>query len=162
VTPSVDPQVQARQVRARIAVFITVGAVAASSALSGAGFGAWRWVPWVLGFILIIFFTATAMAASSDRPGGRGIGLGWHGRDDRALARQATRLWPVLLVASRAMPPAAAHRWLMEAESLLAEIAVARRGAALRSYVRSAPRLMAMMWAHEVLRRVRPGSRRPR
>ena len=161
MTPAVDPQIQARQVRARIAVFITTGAAGASAALSAAGFGAWRWVPWVLGLILIIFFTATAMAASGDRPGGRGkgTGLGRHGRDDDTLAGPAARQWPVLFVASRAMPPAAAHRWRAEAESVLAEIAAARRSAAIRSYVRSAPRLMVMMWAHEVLRRVRPGSR---
>jgi hypothetical protein len=164
VTPAVDPQIQARQARARIAVFITTGAMGASAALSSAGFGAWRWVPWVLGLILIIFFTATAMAGSGDRRGGqgKGIGLGWRGLDDEAPAGPAAHQWPALLVVSRAMPPAAAHRWRAEAESVLAEIAAARRGAALRGYVRSAPRLMVMMWAHEVLRRVRPGSRHPR
>jgi hypothetical protein len=36
-----------------------------------------------------------------------------------------------------------------------------RRGAAVRSYLRSAPELMVMMWAHEALRRARLGPRRP-
>lgn len=163
MTPAVDPRIQARQIRARIAALITVGAVGASSALSGAGFGTWRWVPWVLGLIAIIIFTATAMVSSGDlRSGrGRGTGLGWRGRDDDAPASLAVHQ-PVLLVMSRVMPPAAACRWLAEAESVLAEIAATRRSAAIRSYVRSAPRLMMMMWAHEVLRRARPRPRRPR
>jgi hypothetical protein len=59
------------------------------------------------------------------------------------------------------MPAPSGQRWLAEAESLLSEIAAARRGAAVRSYLRSAPRLTVMMWAHEVLRLARLGSRRP-
>ena len=57
--------------------------------------------------------------------------------------------------------PVAGRRWLAEAESLLAEVAAARRGAANRSYLLSAPRLPVMMWAREFLRRARPGPRRP-
>jgi hypothetical protein len=48
-----------------------------------------------------------------------------------------------------------------EAESLLAEVAAARRGAAFRSYLLSAPRLAVMMWARQVVRRAQPGPRRP-
>ena len=59
------------------------------------------------------------------------------------------------------MPGPAGRRWLAEAESLLSEIAAARRGAAVRSYLRSAPRLTVVMWAHEVLRLARLGPRRP-
>ena len=62
---------------------------------------------------------------------------------------------------SRMMPGSAGRRWLAEAESLLSEIAVARRGAAARSYLRSAPRLTVMMWAREVLRLARLGQKRP-
>jgi len=64
-------------------------------------------------------------------------------------------------VVSRLMPASAGRRWLAEAESLLAEAAAARRGAAVRSYLLSAPRLAVTMWAREVLRRARLGPRRP-
>lgn len=162
--PAIDPRELARKARARVAATIMVGAVGASSVLSAAGFVGWLWVPSVLGLILIIIFTATAAASSGDRPGGsgKGIALGWRGRDDVAPAGLAAHRWPVLLVTSRVMPRAAAHRWLAEAESVLAEIAADRRGAAIRNYVRSAPQLTVMMWAHEVLRRLRPGPRHPR
>ena len=59
------------------------------------------------------------------------------------------------------MPRSAGRRWLAEAESLLAEVADAQRGAAVRSYLRSAPRLAVMMWARQVLRRLLLGPRRP-
>jgi len=62
---------------------------------------------------------------------------------------------------SRLMLASAGRRWLAEAESLLAEITAARRGAAVRSYLLSAPRLAAMMWARQALRRAQPGPRRP-
>ena len=62
---------------------------------------------------------------------------------------------------SRLMPRSAGRRWLAEAESLLAEVTAARRGAVVRSYLLSAPRLAVMMWARQVLRRARPGPRRP-
>lgn len=161
--PPIDPRKDMRKARARIAAYITVGAVGVSSVLSGAGFGAWQWVSWVLALIVIIIFTATAMAASGDRPGvwGRGFGLGWLDRDYDAPAGVAVRRWTALLVMSRLMPPAAAYRWLGEAESVLAEITATRRDATIRSYVRSAPRLTAMMWAHEVRRLARPGPRHP-
>jgi hypothetical protein len=62
---------------------------------------------------------------------------------------------------SRLMPASAGRRWLAEAESLLAEVTSSQRGAAVRSYMRSAPRLAAMMWVHELLRRARRGARWP-
>ena len=67
----------------------------------------------------------------------------------------------LLSVVSRLMPASAGRRWLAEAESLLAEVTAARRGAAVRSYLLSAPRLAVMMWARRALRRARPGPRRP-
>ena len=67
----------------------------------------------------------------------------------------------MLVVVSRLMPGPAGCRWLAKAGSLLSEIAAARRGAAIRSYLLSAPRLVVMMWAREVLRRARLGPRHP-
>jgi len=67
----------------------------------------------------------------------------------------------MLVMVSRLMPRPAGCRWLAEAESLLPEIAAARRGAAIRSYLLSAPRLVVMMWAREALRRARLGPRHP-
>ena len=66
-----------------------------------------------------------------------------------------------LAVVSRLMPRSAGRRWLAEAVSTLAEVPAARRGAAVRSYLLSAPRLAVMMWAREVLRQPRPDRRRP-
>ena len=76
-------------------------------------------------------------------------------------AGAAAHRWRVLAMASRLMPRSAGRRWLAEAESLLSEITPVRRGAAIRSYLLSAPRLAVTMWAREVLRRARLGPRRP-
>jgi hypothetical protein len=46
-------------------------------------------------------------------------------------------------------------RRLAEADSLLFEVAPSRRAKAVRSYLLSAPRLLAMMWASELSRRTR-------
>jgi hypothetical protein len=64
---------------------------------------------------------------------------------------------PVLRAAARLMPRAAGRRWLAEAESLLFEMPARQRGKAVRSYLRSAPRLALMMWAHRL--RSRTGRR---
>jgi hypothetical protein len=69
--------------------------------------------------------------------------------------------WRALVMVSRMMPPSAGRRWLAEAESLLSEIEAARRRAAIRSYLLSAPLLVATMWAREVQQLVRLGPRRP-
>ena len=92
--------------------------------------------------------------------GGKGSGLSGRGRDD-GPAGEAVHRWRTLAMVSRLMPASAGRRWLAEAQSVLAEAAAARRGAAVRSYLRSAPRLAVMMWAREVLRRARLGPRRP-
>jgi hypothetical protein len=68
----------------------------------------------------------------------------------------------VLRAVARLMPPAAGRRWLAEADSVLFEVATGRRGKAVRSYVLSAPRLVVLMWAAELPRRVRARFRRPR
>ena len=103
------------------------------------------------------------LKAGSRRGGWRGKGSGHsgRGRDDDGPAGEAVRRWRTLAVVSRLMPASAGRRWLAEAESLLAEAAAARRGAAVRSYLLSAPRLAVTMWAREVLRRARLGKRRP-
>lgn len=59
------------------------------------------------------------------------------------------------------MPRPAGRRWLAEAESLLSEIAAARRAVAVRGYLLSAPRPAVAMRAREALRRARLGPRRP-
>jgi hypothetical protein len=45
--------------------------------------------------------------------------------------------------------------------SLLAESAPSKRGAAIRSYLLSAPGLIVTMWARAAQRRARLGPRRP-
>ena len=91
-----------------------------------------------------------------------GNGLSVHGRDDDdGRAGAAVHQRHTLRMVSLLMPPSAGRRWLAEAESLLAEVAAARRGATVRSYLLSAPRLAMMMWAREVLRRTWLGPRRP-
>jgi hypothetical protein len=92
---------------------------------------------------------------------GKGSGLSGRGQDDDGPPGEGVRRRRALAVASRLMPASAGRRWLAEAESLLAEVAAARRGAAVRSYLLSAPRLAVTMWAREVLRRARLGPRRP-
>jgi hypothetical protein len=125
----------------------------------------WQWVPVAVGTVAV-----TAVGVSIDMPAGRGWGSRRRGRglilrgreDDDGPAGAAPHRWRILAIVSRLMPRQAGSRWLAEAESLLAEIAPARRGAAVRSYLLSVPRLAVMMWAREVLRRAWPGPRRPR
>jgi hypothetical protein len=163
--PGIDPREGARKQRARIGLLVYWVVVTASTVLlSGTRFSAWRWMPGILGITGMVVFTAVAMAASGYRPGGRGRGSGFrgHGRDDDdGPAGAAAHRWRLLVMVSRLMPRSASRRWLAEAGSLLSEIAAARRGAAIRSYLLSAPRLLVMMWAREVLRRARLGPRRP-
>jgi hypothetical protein len=85
------------------------------------------------------------------------------GRDDDEGPVVATgHQWRMLTVVSGLMPRLAGRRWLAEAESLLSEIAPVQRGAAVRSYLLSAPWLVVMMWAREAQQRTRLGPRRPR
>lgn len=72
-------------------------------------------------------------------------GIGLDGEAGRAPA--AARGRPALRAVARLMPAAAGHRWLAEAESLLFEMPAGRRGQAVRSYLRSAPWLVVLMWA---------------
>jgi hypothetical protein len=135
--------------------------------------GWWLWVATgcavALAVLSIIADVAERIAAVAEleaggRQGGwrrKGSGLSGHGRDDDGPAGEAAHRWRTLAVVSLLMPASAGRRWLAEAESLLAEVAAARRGAAVRSYLLSAPRLAVMMWAREIFRQRRPGRRRP-
>ena len=123
---------------------------------------------WVLAGCIMVLAVVSAVAGIPRRLAGRrlvlrkGSGLSGRGRDDGdGSAGQAVHRWRTLAVMSRLMPASAGRRWLGEAESLLAEVTPARRGAAVRSYLLSAPRLAVMMWARQILRRLRPGPRRP-
>ena len=125
----------------------------------------WKWA--AVGCIMTLA-VVSAVAGIPRRLAGRrlvlrkGSGLSGRGRDDGdGSAGQAVHRWRTLAVMSRLMPASAGRRWLGEAESLLAEVTPARRGAAVRSYLLSAPRLAVMMWARQILRRLRPGPRRP-
>ncbi len=116
------------------------------------------WVPVAVGTA-----AAIAVAASGDLPGGRGRGSGLTGRgrdDDDGPAGATAHRRRMLAMVSRLMPRPAGRRWLAEAESLLSEIAPVRRGAAIRGYLLSVPRLVVRMWAPEV-QRAQLGPRRP-
>ena len=165
--PRVDsPREARRKQRVRVVVVIGACAATASAAVDGSRFHAsWYWAPWVLGLTAMAVFTGVAMAISGDLPRGRGTGSGRlraSGWEHDGPAAIATYRWRALVMVSRIMPETSGRRWLAEAESLLSEIAPARRGPAIRSYLRSAPRLVLIMWVQEALRRVRPGPRHPR
>ena len=124
--------------------------------------------PSLAGWVRVTFACCMGLTALSFiavyRSRGRGTGNGLSVRgwdDDGGPDGEAVQQRHTLAVVSRLMPRSAGRRWLAEAESLLAELTAPRRAAAVRSYLLSAPRLAVMMWAHEVLRRARPGPRRP-
>ncbi|HXT90309.1 MAG TPA: hypothetical protein VN714_13740 [Trebonia sp.] len=124
----------------------------------------WAWVSLAIGIVAI-----TAVGVSIDPPRShkrgsrrRGSDLTGHGRaEDDGPAGMAAHRWRTLARVSRLMPGPAGRRWLAEADSLLSDIEPARRTAAIRSYLLSAPRLAVMMWAHQLHRRARLGPRRP-
>lgn len=159
--PGIDPRNEERKKRALLAGVTGGGAVMAYVVVAATRFSAWEWLPLAVGLAVI---TAIAVAGIAGRPGGRrrGSGLRGCGRDDDdGPAGAAAHRWRMLVMVSRMMPRSAGCRWLTEAESLLPEIAAVRRGAAIRNYLLWAPRLVVMMWAHEVLRRARLGPRHP-
>jgi hypothetical protein len=148
---------------ARAGVWIASGAVWALVYVSPG----WTWV--ALASLAALGALSVAAAVAELKAGGRwrgirrkGGGLGGRGRDDGdGPVGPAVRGWRTLAVVARLMPASAGRRWLAEAQSLLAEVTATRRGAAVRSYLLSAPRLAVMMWARQVLRRARHGPRRP-
>lgn len=81
-------------------------------------------------------------------PGGSQAGIGVDAGTGPVPGAAAPRA--VLRAVARLMPAAAGRRWLAEAESLLFEMPAGRRGQAVRSYLRSAPRLAVMMWARRL------------
>jgi hypothetical protein len=95
-----------------------------------------------------------------ERRKGGGRGSGPTGRELAGNAGHAPAAGrqPVLRAVSRLMPTEAGRQWLAEVESVLFETASGQRGQAVRSYLRSAPRLVVLMWAGELSRR----ARRPR
>jgi hypothetical protein len=155
----------------RAAVLLIIAAQEISLISVSAG---WLWVATgcavALAALSLIADVAERIAAVAElkadgRWGGwrrKGSGLSGRGRDDGdAPADDAVHRWRTLAVVSRLMSRSAGSRWLAEAESLLAEITAARRGAAVRSYLLSAAPLAVMMWARVVLGRAQPGPRRP-
>ena len=171
--PAVDPREDARRRRAGVVAVLASISVVAATIVSGSRYRDWVWAWWLVSFTITIAFTTISMRQVGPpyrrgrggdgrrRRRGQDGGLGGQRRADPGPAGPAPYQWRKLLMVSRMMPGSAGRRWLAEAESLLSEIAPARRGAAVRSYLRSAPRLTVLMWAREVLRLARPGPRRP-
>jgi hypothetical protein len=154
--PGSSPRNEESKKRVLLAGVTGGSAVMAYVVVSASRFSAWEWVPLAAGLAVIIVIAVAGLA------GGRGSGLRARGRDDGiGPAGAAAYRWRTLVMVSRLMPRSAGCRWLAEAGSLLSEMAAARRGAAIRSYLLSAPRLVVMMWAREVLRRARLGPRHP-
>ncbi len=163
--PDIDREERRRR-RTPAIVLIVVGTLVAAVLVQAFQPG-WQWLPVTVGVL-----AGTAVGVSIDPPvrGGRGRrgraggggGQAVRGRDDAdGPAGPVRHQWPVLVMVSRLMPGPAGRRWLAEAESLLSELAPARRGAATRSYLLSAPRLAVAMWVRAARRRARPGPRRP-
>ncbi len=143
--------------RARVGGFIGCGTII----ISGLFQPAWQWLPFAVSVpVVVAVLTSGGLRGGGRRGHGRGSGLSRDGRDDDEPAGAARR-WRMLAMVSRLMPGPGGRRWLAEAESLLSEIAPAGRGAAIRSYLLSAPRLVVTMWASEARRRARLGRRRP-
>jgi hypothetical protein len=157
--PGADPADGARKKLARAGRWFLISAGFATL-FAGLAYG--PSVAEATGIILIDAFVVAV--AILRRAGGRGMGSGLRGPgrdDDGGPAGVVAHRWHTLFLVSRLMPRSAGDRWLAEAESLLSETAADRRGAAIRSYLLSAPRLTVIMWAREGIRRTRLGPRRP-
>jgi hypothetical protein len=142
--------------RARVGGFIGCGTII----ISGLFQPDWQWVPFAVGVPVVAVVISGGLRGGGRGDHGRGSGLSRGGRDDDGPVGVAYR-WRMLAMVSRLMPGPGGRRWLAEAESVLSEIAPAGRGAAIRSYLLSAPGLVVMMWAREARRRARPGPRGP-
>lgn len=112
----------------------------------------------LIGSFLVVDVTVLAIVLAERRTGGRGQ-IGGRGLDgDGGLVPEvpgAVEPWRVLGAVARVMPRTAGRRWLAEAESSLFEMDPGQRAAGVRSYLRSAPRVVAMTWGREVARRTR-------
>jgi hypothetical protein len=159
--PDSNPHRDRVQQGARVGLCIAMGAMTVLLLIEPG----WTWVP--VSFVIAVS-VISPIASTGNLPGGRrrrgggsGSGLSGHGRDDHGgHDGPAAHRWRILVTFSRLMPRSAGQRWLAEAESLLSEVTAARRGAAIRSYLLSAPGLVVMMWVREVQRRARLGPRR--
>jgi hypothetical protein len=166
--PSVDPREERRKKRGRIAALIGSGTIIVSSLFHPGwtvlGTDPRNWVLLATGTVIAVAVAVSADLPAASHRGDHGEGSGLTGRtrgdDDDGSADPAAHRWRMLVVMSRLMPRPAGRRWLAEAESLLSEIAPVRRGAAIRSYLLSAPVLAVMMWVRAVQRRARVGPRR--
>jgi hypothetical protein len=107
--------------------------------------------------IVVVDITVLGIYLAERRTGRRGPdGASGPDGDGRPLSPVApVRLRRALGAVSRLMPRAAGRRWRGEAESSLFEMDPGQRRAAVRSYLRSAPRVVAMTWGREVARRMR-------
>jgi hypothetical protein len=63
--------------------------------------------------------------------------------------------WRVMCLTAKLMPPAAGRRWLVEAESFLAEAPPALRRGAIGNYLTHTPQLIAVTWVGKLARAVR-------
>ena len=143
--------------RARVGGLIGCGTII----ISGPFQPDWQWLPFAVGVpVVVAVLTGGGLRVGGRRGHGWGSGVSRGDRDDDGPVGAAHR-WRTLTAVARLMPRSAGRRWLAEAESLLSEIAPARRSAVLRGYLVSAPGLAAIMWAHQVQRRMRFGPRRP-
>lgn len=181
--PDIDPREVRRKKRGLVSAFIGSCTMAISALFQPD----WEWLPLAVGVSAAIAVAASAdlpgrsgrdsgltgralillirdgtVTGSRGSGSGSGSGLTGPGRDDDDGPVDATaHQWRMLVAVSRLMPRPAGRRWLAEAESLLSEIVAGLRGAAIRSYLLSAPWLVVMMWAREAQRRARLGPRRP-
>lgn len=92
------------------------------------------------------------------RPSGIGRELEGQAWDKMLLAvigMQARTEWRMMRAAAWLMPRAAGRRWLGEAASFLFEASPGERHRAVRSYLLTAPLVIAKSWAGYLIRRIR-------
>lgn len=123
---------------ARVGIWIAVTAQLTLTSVSTA------WMLVAAGSMAALAAVSVTAAVLELRAEGRWVGwrrkgnaLSGRGRDDDGPAGKAVRWRHTLAVLSRLMPVSAGRRWLAEAQSVLAEVTAARRGAAVRSYLLS-------------------------
>jgi hypothetical protein len=79
-------------------------------------------------------------------------GCGMSSPADGLMARAG---WRIMRAAAWLMPRAAGRRWLAEAASSLFEASPGQRRRVVRSYLLTAPRVIAESWAGHLTRRIR-------
>jgi hypothetical protein len=129
--------------------------------------------------VIIIFVTFSAIGAISEvlrqirelrgdsgssarkwnLPGVSGVlpgRAGGHGASPAVSGLMTGAGWRMMRAAAWLMPRAAGRRWLAEAASFLFEASPGQRRRAVRSYLLTAPRVIAKSWAGHLIRRIRP------